>query len=304
MNRFPIENIDKVNSSVQSDKLAVSRNIKLTGDASGTTSFDGASEASISVTIADDSHNHVISNIDNLQSTIDNINIALATKGVKLTVSGKTIKLLDANDNELSSITTQDTNTTYDVATTIANGLMSSTDKVNLNSAIKSITRSGTTFTFTRVDGSTGTFTQQDNSTNYTAGTGISLNSNKISLATVVTAGNAGPTANASPAHGGTFTVPYITYDAYGRVTGRTNRTITLPATPTTITGNAGSATKLATARNIKVTVNSKEGTTTSSTSSNCSFNGTGAITMIVDSYYVDTWDCSANCCGGDGGSN
>lgn len=33
----------------------------------------------------------------------------------------------------------------------------------------------------------------------------------------------------------GTFTVPYITYDAYGRVTGRTNRTITLPAAPTSV---------------------------------------------------------------------
>lgn len=66
--------------------------------------------------------------------------------------------------------------------------------------------------------------------TTYSAGTGLSLSSNEFSLATVVTAGNAGPTANASPAHGGSFVVPYITYDAYGRVTGRTNRTITLPA--------------------------------------------------------------------------
>ena len=34
----------------------------------------------------------------------------------------------------------------------------------------------------------------------------------------------------------GTFTVPYITYDAYGRITGRTNRTITLPAAPSSTT--------------------------------------------------------------------
>ena len=33
--------------------------------------------------------------------------------------------------------------------------------------AIKSITRSGTTFTYTCLDGTTGTFTQQDNNTNY-----------------------------------------------------------------------------------------------------------------------------------------
>ena len=41
-----------------------------------------------------------------------------------------------------------------------------------------------------------------------------------------------GPTANASPAHGGSFVVPYITSDGFGHVTGVTNRTITLPAAP------------------------------------------------------------------------
>ena len=52
-----------------------------------------------------------------------------------------------------------------------------------------------------------------------TAGTGLSKSGTTLSLATVVTAGNAGPTANATLSYGGTFTVPYITYDAYGRVT-------------------------------------------------------------------------------------
>ena len=44
----------------------------------------------------------------------------------------------------------------------------------------------------------------------------------------------------------GTFTVPYITYDAYGRVTGKTNRTITLPAAPTSVSSatTATTATK------------------------------------------------------------
>ena len=45
-----------------------------------------------------------------------------------------------------------------------------------------------------------------------------------------VTAGSYGPTANASPAHSGTFTVPQITVDAKGRVTSAASRTITLPA--------------------------------------------------------------------------
>jgi hypothetical protein len=37
--------------------------------------------------------------------------------------------------------------------------------------AIKSITRSGTTFTYTCLDGTTGTFTQQDSNTTYGAAT-------------------------------------------------------------------------------------------------------------------------------------
>jgi hypothetical protein len=45
-----------------------------------------------------------------------------------------------------------------------------------------------------------------------------------------VTAASYGPSANASPAHKGTFTVPQITVNKYGHVTGVTNRTITLPA--------------------------------------------------------------------------
>lgn len=50
----------------------------------------------------------------------------------------------------------------------------------DVTGAIKSITRSGTTFTYTTLGGSTGTFTQQDNNTTYSAGTGISISSNKI----------------------------------------------------------------------------------------------------------------------------
>ena len=45
-----------------------------------------------------------------------------------------------------------------------------------------------------------------------------------------VTAGSYGPSADASPAHKGTFTVPYITVDAKGRVTAASTKTITLPA--------------------------------------------------------------------------
>ena len=114
--------------------------------------------------------------------------------------------------------------------------------------AITSISRSGTTFTATYLDGTTATFSQQDNNTNtahsHTAGNGISLSGSggtsgttTISLdASGVTASSYGPSADASPAHSGTFSVPYITVDTYGRITSASTKTITLPASGNTDT--------------------------------------------------------------------
>ena len=63
------------------------------------------------------------------------------------------------------------------------------------------------------------------------AGTGISVSGNAVSLASgVVTAAAQGPTANANLSYGGTFTVPYIKYDAMGRVIAGASRTLRLPA--------------------------------------------------------------------------
>ncbi len=95
-----------------------------------------------------------------------------------------------------------------------------------------------------------------------------------------VTAGSYGPTANATLTHGGTFIVPQVTVDAKGRATGVAARTLTLPATPTSVTGSSGSctgnaatATKLATARTMTVNLAS----TTAA-----SFDGTANVTPGV----------------------
>lgn len=64
-------------------------------------------------------------------------------------------------------------------------------------------------------------------------------------VASGVTAGSYGPSANASPAHAGTFSVPYITVDAKGRVTGASTKTITLPAdNDTKVTNTLATTTK------------------------------------------------------------
>ena len=57
------------------------------------------------------------------------------------------------------------------------------------------------------------------------------------------TAGSYGPSANTSPAHSGTFSVPYITVDAKGRVTAISTKTITLPASGNTDTKNTAGST-------------------------------------------------------------
>jgi hypothetical protein len=76
-----------------------------------------------------------------------------------------------------------------------------------------------------------------------TAGTGLATGGNftvnqsgnttiTLNHSNSITSGNTGPGANASPAFGGTFTVPYVSYDAQGHITGTANRTITIPELP------------------------------------------------------------------------
>ena len=57
--------------ATEAGKLSVARKISLDGDASGNVNFDGSADVTLSVTVADDSHNHIISNIDGLQSALD-----------------------------------------------------------------------------------------------------------------------------------------------------------------------------------------------------------------------------------------
>ena len=58
-------------AATSANKLATARTISLTGDVTGSTSFDGSGNVSITATVADDSHNHIISNVDGLQSALD-----------------------------------------------------------------------------------------------------------------------------------------------------------------------------------------------------------------------------------------
>ena len=62
---------DAVTSADQATKLATTRNIALSGDVSGSANFDGSANITITATVADDSHNHIIANVDGLQTALD-----------------------------------------------------------------------------------------------------------------------------------------------------------------------------------------------------------------------------------------
>lgn len=63
---------DNVKNVLSATKLATAQSITLSGDATGSAQFDGTSVADITVTVVDDSHNHIIANVDNLQTELDN----------------------------------------------------------------------------------------------------------------------------------------------------------------------------------------------------------------------------------------
>lgn len=180
------------------------------------------------------------------------------------------------------------TNTTYSDATQSTHGLMSVADKKKLDgieegannyvhpttSGNKHIPSGGSSGQILRWSADGTAVWGADNNTTYSAGTGLSLSGTTFNHSNSVTAGTAQGDASKTLSFGGTFTIPTVSYDAQGHVTGKGTTTMTMPATPTTVSGNAGSATKLQNARTISL------GTAVTATAT--SFNGTANITIPV----------------------
>lgn len=72
--------------------------------------------------------------------------------------------------------------------------------------------------------------------TTYSAGTGLSLSGTTFNHKNSVTAATAQGDASKTLTFGGTFTIPTITYDAQGHITGKGTTTMTMPANPNTDT--------------------------------------------------------------------
>lgn len=68
---FGTWNIDISGNAASATVLQNARTIALAGDLSGSVSFNGGSNVTITGVVADDSHNHIISNVDGLQTALD-----------------------------------------------------------------------------------------------------------------------------------------------------------------------------------------------------------------------------------------
>lgn len=168
----------------------------------------------------------MVSKLNGIEANANDYSLPAATTsvmgGVKvgsnLTVSSGTISLTKSNVVAALGYTPPTTNTTYSVfegATSSAAG----------GSGLVPAPAAGKQTSFLRGDGTW----QTPTNTTYKAGTGLSLSGTTFNHANYNTAETIGPSANTSPAFGGTFTVPQVTTNAQGHVTAMNSRTITLP---------------------------------------------------------------------------
>lgn len=226
------------------------------------------------ITVNDDSHNHVISNIDELQTILDaKMNNSVQLSGNNLndvttpgfyygggsnnctnrpsnvdafgmevfkTASGYITQILtEGNTNAGCRYIRQYNNSTWSSWIPLAgfSSTPTSGQIIIADGSKGKIKTSGYTIATSVPSGAK--FTD----TTYSAGTGLSLSGTTFNHSNSVTAGTAQGDASKTLAFGGTFTIPTVTYDAQGHITGKGTTTMTMPANPNTDTKNTAGAT-------------------------------------------------------------
>ena len=251
--------------------------LTVTGDASGTATFTNLGNASLTLTIADDSHNHTIANVDGLQSALDSkATPADVTTAVNNLINGAgtaydTLKELGdaitANDSDISTILTTQAGLqsqingkqaagTYNtiIGTDVDIDTSGATIIDNLYMTDGVITSHGTR-TLTLADlGYTGAtnanyITNNNQLTNgagyitsyvnttYGAGSGLNLSGTTFS--------HADTSAQGSVNNSGRTYIQDITLDGFGHVTGIASATETVVNTDTNTTYSAGNGLSL-----------------------------------------------------------
>jgi len=169
--------------------LTGNQTITLSGDATG------SGTTSITVTVADDSHNHIISNVDGLQTALDGkqpLDADLTAIGALAKTDGNFI---------VGNGTTWVAESGATARTSLGLGALATLSSVNaatitdnsVGAAELNVSGNGTTSQFLRSDGD-GTFTwatPTDTNTTYSAGTGLTLSTTTFSVNYGTTAGTA-----------------------------------------------------------------------------------------------------------------
>ena len=139
---------DSAKSVLSATKLTTSRSITLTGDVSGSVGFDGTMNVSMTTTVADDSHNHIISNVDGLQTALDAKQATISGGASSITSSNLTANRALVSNGSGKVAASEITSTELGYLDGVSNNIQTQinsvvakleTDKNNLQSQINDI---------------------------------------------------------------------------------------------------------------------------------------------------------------------
>ena len=152
-------NQDTSGNAATATALATSRTIALTGDVSGSASFNGTGNATITATVANNSHSHTIANVTGLQTALDAgfVSASASNDTITFTTAGGTTSSVSISDAVLSTEQVQD----------IIGGMVSGNSETNI----------AVTY-----NDSTGKLNFSATGTAYTAGTNLSLSGSQFSV--------------------------------------------------------------------------------------------------------------------------
>ena len=222
-------------------KLATARTVSLSGAITGSGTFDGSNNLAITTSVGNLSYlplsgGTVTGNLTVNGTITGHISGNASTATTWQTARTLTVGNTGKSVNGSANVSWSKAEISGD-ATNTANGWMSAADKKKLDSitvsqigmvGANSIVGAGDV----KVTITNGVATVEHANHSITAGTA---------------SGGSGTLSN-----GGSFTIPKVTYDAYGHITGTGTTSVTLPMI-TSISGNAATATKLASARTISL---------------------------------------------------
>ena len=119
-------------------KLTTARTITIDGDATGSASFDGSANTTITIAVANDSHSHMFTNITNKPTTLDGYGITDADTSAQVTtkINNAVAALVDSSPatldtlNELAAALGDDPNFAATTVTALGNRVMKNVDVV------------------------------------------------------------------------------------------------------------------------------------------------------------------------------